>query len=300
MISVVLYQDRNYDINTRIKDGIDSVYKYFINNLDIYNFKYVLYDNFELIKADYAFMWNIYTISKRNTSYRKEVQKFQKKNNNKLIIIELGFINRAIYYSLGYNSISNFGKYPKYPNNNNRLKKLNLSDNVEFNYNKDKDRYILFCLQLIDDAQVCNFNYEEWVLNTIRKIKSLTNRKIIIRKHPLNKLRVFNKKWFNSHKINIEYSNNNLDEDLNNSYCVIAFNSTVLVDAVLNSIPIIAGHYSSIVYDISEKNLENIEKLKKIKKNDIQKCLRKISYKQWTTKEISNGLPFKYLIKNEF
>lgn len=299
MISVVLYQDRNYDINTRIKDGIDSVFKYFINNKN-YNFKYVLYNNFELIKADYAIMWNIYTISKRNTLYRKEVQKFQKKNNNKLIIIELGFINRAIYYSLGYNSISNFGKYPKYPNNNNRLKKLNISDNVEFNYNKDKDRYILFCLQLVDDAQVCNFNYEEWVLNTIRKIKSLTNRKIIIRKHPLNKLRVFNKKWFNGHKINIEYSKNSLDEDLNHCYCVIAFNSTVLVDAVLNSVPIIAGHYSSIVYDISEKNVENIENLNKFNKNNIHKCLRNISYKQWTTQEIGNGLPFKYLIKDEF
>ena len=299
MISVVLYQDRNYDINTRIKDGIDSVYKYFINNLDIYNFKYVSYDNFELIEADYAFMWNIFTISKRNTRYRKEVEKFQKKNNNKLIIIELGFINRSIYYSLGYNSISNFGNYPTFPNNNNRLKKLKIDDNIEFQYDNSEEKYILFCLQLIDDAQVCNFNYEEWVLNTIRKIKSLTNRKIIIRKHPLNKLRVFNKKWFINHKINIEYSNNNLDEDLNNSYCVIAFNSTVLVDAVLNSIPIIAGHYSSIVYDISEKDLENIENLKKINKNNIQKCLRNISYKQWTVKEISNGLPFKYLINND-
>lgn len=299
MISVVLYQDRNYDINTRIKDGIDSVFKYFINNKN-YNFKYVLYDNFELIKADYAIMWNIYTISKRNTLYRKEIHKFQKKNNNKLIILELGFINRSIYYSLGYNSISNFGNYPTFPNNNNRLKKLKIDDNIEFHYDNSEEKYILFCLQLIDDAQVCNFNYEEWVLNTIRKIKSLTNRKIIIRKHPLNKLRVFNKKWFNSHKINIEYSKNSLDEDLNNSYCVIAFNSTVLVDAVLNSVPIIAGHYSSIVYDISEKNVENIEKLKKIKKNDIQKCLRKISYKQWTTQEIGNGLPFKYLIKDEF
>ena len=125
-------------------------------------------------------------------------------------------------------------------------------------------------------------------------------RKIIIRKHPLNKLRVFNKKWFNNHKINIEYSNNSLEHDLNNSYCVIAFNSTVLVDAVLKSVPIIAGHYSSIVYDISEKDLENIENLKKFNKNNIQKCLRNISYKQWTTKEISNGTPLKYLIKDEF
>ena len=299
MISIVLYQDRNYNINSRIKNGIDSIYKYFIHNNN-YNFKYVLYDNFELIEADYAFMWNIYTISKRNTRYRKEVEKFQKKNNNKLIIIELGFINRSIYYSLGYNSISNFGNYPTFPNNNNRLKKLKIDDNIEFHYDNSEEKYILFCLQLIDDAQVCNFNYEEWVLNTIRKIKSLTNRKIIIRKHPLNKLRVFNKKWFNNHKINIEYSNNSLEHDLNNAYCVIAFNSTVLVDAVLKSVPIIAGHYSSIVYEISEKDLENIENLKKFNKNNIQKCLINISYKQWTIKEISNGIPFKYLIKNEF
>ena len=298
MLSVVLYQDRNYFINTRIKDGLASVYRYFNNNNN-YKFKYVLYNNFQLIKADYAIMWNIYTTSKLNTKYRKEIKNFQKKNKDKLIIIELGFINRSMYYSIGYDSISNFGNYPKFPKNNNRLKKLDFNFDIEFNYNNDKERYILFCLQLIDDAQVCNLDYENWVLNTIIKLKSLTDRKIIIRKHPLNKSRVFNKKWFASNKIDIIYSKNNLEEDLENCYCVIAFNSTVLVDAVLKSVPIIAGHYSSIVYKIAENNIENIENLKKFPKNKIIECFRELSYKQWTKTEIIKGKPFKYFINHQ-
>ena len=59
-------------------------------------------------------MWNVYCRFKENTSYRKKIKDFQKNNNNKILIVELGFINRDNYYSFGFDNISNFGNYPKF------------------------------------------------------------------------------------------------------------------------------------------------------------------------------------------
>ena len=127
-------------------------------------------------------------------------------------------------------------------------------------------------------------------------------RKIIIRLHPKLKLTSKRKliKFYEKNLKNyadIDISNNSLNVDFNNSHCVIAFNSTILLDAVLKSIPIIACHYSSIVYDLSEK-IKDIENFKRFSNNDIVNCLSNISYKQWSLKEIEKGIPFKYYIFN--
>ena len=295
MISVVLYQDRNYKINSRIKNGINAIKHYFEKNKN-YKFNFVEYNNFKLVKADYAIMWNIYTNSKNNTIYRKKIRDYQKENKDKLIIIELGFIKRKYYYSMGYNSISNFGSYPKFPDNNIRLKKLNLKYDFKIDYKHNSDKHILFCLQLINDSQVSNINYNDWVYNTLKRIRLYTKRKIFVRRHPLDISRNFKSSNFNKIS-NVEVSYKSLEEDLTNCHCVVAYNSTVLLDAVIKSVPILAGHKSSIVYEIAENMIENIEDLKKFKEKQIFECFKKISYKQWTKKEIMKGLPFRYLIE---
>ena len=44
--------------------------------------------------ARYAVMWNVYCRYKKKTRYRKIVKKHQSKNKNRLIIVELGFLDR--------------------------------------------------------------------------------------------------------------------------------------------------------------------------------------------------------------
>lgn len=297
-ISVTFYQDRNlgeYKLNI-----YKHINEYFQNNNDKYNYKYILYKDFKLVKSDYAIMWNIPGI-KENTIYRQKIIDFQKKHNNKLIIIEEGFIQRGTYYALSYDSIINFGNYPLYPNDLKRFNLLNLKINNTFQTKFKKYQNILFCLQIHYDTQVYFLNYEKWVKKTLIKIRKYCNRKIILRKHPNDNTPFFTGiiSWLKKTKFkNYEISNNSLQKDFEQAYCVIALNSTILVDAVLQYKPILAGHYSSIVYDIAEKKIKNINNLQKFSKEDIINCLKKITYKQWSLEEIKNGTAFPYYIKN--
>ena len=293
-MKIVIYQDRNLK-EKRIQKSLMTIYKSLKENFKDHHIIYIEYSNFKLVKCDYAIMWNVYCKFKNDTFYRKN-KRFSKENNNKTLIVELGFINRDIYYSFGFDNISNFGYYPEFPNNDNRLK-LNL-DIKELNYDVNPTKHILFCSQVPWDTQVQNLDYTKWVINTLKELKKYTNRKIILRKHPKHKVRpgydYFDKNFLLKNELHAEISFNNLKDDLKNCYCVIAFNSTVLVDSILEGIPILSGDKSSIIYDLSTKKVSNIENLDRFKKEDIFKVISKLCYKQWTIEEFKTGEPFKY------
>jgi hypothetical protein len=149
-------------------------------------------------------------------------------------------------------------------------------------------------------TQVQDIDYNKWIIDTIRTIRKYTERNIVIRLHPKhepkNKFKMYDKEFFKHYNLNIEISKNDLNTDLKNCYCVVAYNSTVLLDAILKGVPIIAGSTTSIVSDIAVKDIKLIENLPKFTKEDIIKCFTKISYKQWNVEEIKKGEPFKYYL----
>ena len=296
---IVVYQDRNLT-DKKIIDATSSVLKGLNKKYNkIHEIIYVEFNNFKLIKCDYAIIWNVFCKFKQNTLYRKKVEEFQKKNNDKLIVIENGFINRENYISIGYDHISNFGNYPKFPYNEDRLKKLDLQiKNMSYNTNINKN--ILFCTQLPWDTQVQDVDYSKWIIDTINILKKHTKRQIVIRKHPKSRPKngfdYFDNYFFKKNNLDVIISDKSIEDDFKDSYCVIAFNSTILVDAVINGIPVLSGSETSIVNDICIKDISTVENLHKFSNEDIKKCLSLVAYKQWNLDEISQGIPFDYYI----
>jgi hypothetical protein len=205
-IKIVVYQDRNLKEFT-IQNSLKIIYESLKKNTN-HEIIYVEFKNFKLIKCDFAIMWNVYCKFKQDTDYRKKIKNFQKINNNKLIIVELGFIDRKKYYSFGLDHISNFGNYPKFPNNDIRLKKFSY-ELKELNYNKNPEKHILFCSQVPWDTQVQDLDYSKWIINTLKEIKKYSKRKIIFRKHPKHSKRpgfeYFDKFFLNKNKIDKKF-----------------------------------------------------------------------------------------------
>ena len=172
----------------------------------------------------------------------------------------------------------------------------------QFNYNTNKNKHILFCAQLPWDSQVSKIDYIKWMINTIKSINKITNRKIVFRKHPyfyksnciIKNISYFDNNFFKLNNINIEISENSLDEDLVNCHCVVSYNSTVLVEAALQGIPIFACSESSIINEIAINDISKIENIPQFSENDIKNCFNKLAYKQWTSEEILNGELFTY------
>ena len=177
-IKIVVYQDRNIE-DLRINEGLNTVFNSLKKKYSKNEVLFVNYDQFKLIKADYAVIWNVFCKFKPNTKYREEIKVFQKINNDNLIVLELGFINREKYYSISFDHISNFGNYPEFPNDKIRIQKLNL-DLKNINYNSNSNKHILFCTQVPWDTQVQDIDYYNWVINSIKKLNEYTKEKLLL------------------------------------------------------------------------------------------------------------------------
>ena len=280
-----LYYDRNMT-DKIIGPSIKSIEKYCIKNN--YNINKI-WDKLNK-KSNINIHWGIKCIFKPNTFFRETLTNKYKYS----IIIEQGFLNRKDYRSFGINNYAGLSHI--IPNNcpNDRFNLLNI--NVK-DMNINKKGYILFCGQLPWDTQVQDINYNNYINDLFEKLKKITNRKIVFRYHPLyhtnNKKERF--KIILPDYVIVD-NNKNINDSFKESNVIISYNSTSLVEAILEGRPIIALSKMSIVYDLSNK-IENINNIILPKKKIIMQKLYDISYMQYNLKELEDGTAFNY-IKN--
>ena len=105
-------------------------------------------------------------------------------------------------------------------------------------------------------------------------------------------------------KLEPNENNTSLEVDLINSYCVIAYNSNVALQATLMGIPVIVGDISPckpISYNLDDFKRDErdlINYFNKEPKNRI-KLLYWLSHNQWNLNEFQDGTAWRMLEKNE-
>jgi hypothetical protein len=278
-----LYYDRNMEDNI-IGSTLKSIEKYFNNN------KLNVNKEWGKIKktCDINIHWGIKCVYKPNTHFREVLMNNYKYN----IIIEQGFLNRKYYRSFGINGFAGLSKIMPKNSPKDRFEMLNIKiKDMKIN----NDGYILFCGQLPWDTQVQNINYNDYINNIFTKLKKITNKEIVFRHHPLFKPRgKFN---ITLPKYVKKDENNSLLDSLKDAYCVISYNSTSLVECILEGKPIIALDKMSIVYDLGTSDINNINKLYIPDKKKILQKMYDISYMQYTEKEFENGTAINFIKK---
>ena len=130
---------------------------------------------------------------------------------------------------------------------------------------------------------------EQWIRDTIVKIKRYSNRRIVVRPHPRSQIR----EKFADAVIELpkKLANTYDDFDINYNYhCVINYNAGPSVQAAINGAPTICDS-SSLAFPVSEKweNLENPQL------PDREEWFLKLTHTEWTVEEISQGIPLKRL-----
>lgn len=127
-------------------------------------------------------------------------------------------------------------------------------------------------------------NYIDYIIEKIKQIQLITDRPLIIRSHPLDRIiepylqRIFP---------NIEYSKNqNLYDDLDRAWCMITYNSTSCVESTLYGTPTIVLDPSAVSTPVSQTNLEQIEESWDA---DRSEWCKKIAFHQWQGKELTDG-----------
>lgn len=116
---------------------------------------------------------------------------------------------------------------------------------------------------------------DQWIDDTIFKIKNFTDREIKIRKRPEPR----------SDRI---VSNTFKDFIKDDTFCVVGYSSNALVEAAMHDIPVISlGH--SATKSLYTYQLEDIEKIKPAYQSDKQAWLNHLSYCQFTREELLSG-----------
>ena len=77
-----------------------------------------------------------------------------------------------------------------------------------------------------------------------------------------------------------------IDKVLKNTWCTVTYTSGTGIDAVLHGVPNIACNSGSMVFDVSSKNLEDVENPYK---GDKEIWTNKIAHCQWSIEEFESG-----------
>ena len=122
---------------------------------------------------------------------------------------------------------------------------------------------------------------DQWINETVLKIKNFTDREIKIRKRP-------------EPRADSIVSNTFKDFIKDNTFCVIGYSSNALVEAAMHDIPVIAlGH--SATKSLYNYQLQDIEKIKPAYPSDKQAWLNHLAYSQFTREELISGLAWEFV-----
>ena len=244
--------------------------------------------------------FDICIIFSLKNKYIIEAKKFIKTN---FLILEAPFIFRKInkplkdqhYIRVMWNNHLGQDYIKKYSTrkireNFNKIKILQ-NNTIRPNY--------LIINQMENDSAIVPTDPYEWIKKTVDRIREISNKKIIIREHPLqkkNKPQKIDKIILENNFENCFSSqNDDIYNDLKDTAFCITFSSGAAIEAMIAGVPVYAEDNRSCVFEISSHNL----KYKKfINENDKLNISSALSNTHWSLKEITDGICWNFFKKH--
>lgn len=226
----------------------------------------------------------VFGIAKRAVPFsanRGRVIAEQTKLRQKVVVLETGFINRgdgpSHCYAAGFGGLNGRADFRNQNSDGVRTR-------VELEPWRASEpwKYILLCGQVPWDASVEHIYLEEWLVETYKRLKQITQRRIVFRPHP--------KAIFMM--VGSEQQTGEINWD--HVHAVVTFNSNLAVEAVLNGVPVFVDDVGSMALAVANRSLAYIESPLL---PDRRKWLRDLSYAQWTPDEMRSGLTWKHLFQ---
>jgi hypothetical protein len=209
--------------------------------------------------------------------------------------------NNTPHHYLRYSINGIFPTTGKYCDDNpdpKRWQQIQRDTGIHLQDYRTKGRNIVLCLQRNGGWSMGKLDIQDWIIDTVRRIRKYSDRTIIIRPHPGDKkAQQYLSGRFNriSNLPNVKLSEfgTPLDVDLRKAWAVVNHNSSSTVG------PIIQG-YHSFVTDITnsqcrEVSHDNFSKIENPKEFDRQVWLERISMFHWKFSELSDGTCWRHM-----
>jgi hypothetical protein len=158
--------------------------------------------------------------------------------------------------------------------------------------------HVLLLLQRNGGWSMGNYNVVEWANDTVRKIRQHTDRPIVVRTHPGDKAACDYITSFNQSGEfkNVTISNNkNLLSDLKNCWAAVNHNSSPVVGAAIEGVPIfVTDPVHSQSAEVANHDLVKIETPDM---PDRQLWVERLSMSHWKFEELQNGSCWSHMKK---
>lgn len=197
----------------------------------------------------------------------------------------------SVYYEIGYGGIKNNGIYYNKDSPADRWNQLN----IKLKPWRKTGEYILLLGQTHRGLSSQTINIYDWYNIVVTRIRKITNERIVYRMHP----RIFKhegrikKEIQNVKHLKVHTSlNPNLEDDLLNARCVVAYSTNAATKAILDGIPVFACNEGCITWPVSNHGIKRIKDPEFFPRE--QWC-NDLAYTQWNCAEMKQGLPWQHL-----
>ena len=156
---------------------------------------------------------------------------------------------------------------------------------------------ILICCQRDGGWSMGGEQVLPWLVRTVQQIRKHSDRRIIVRFHPGDKNILNHKRMLARYRLpNVIVSHaENILQDFASTYCLINYNSSPAVAAVIEGIrTIVLDPKNSQAAEVSHHSLADIEKLKDF---DREAWIHKMAQMHWSLEELKDGTAWRHLRK---
>lgn len=256
----------------------------------------IIVEDNKLVNCDIAVMQGFVhnDLSSSHLQFRKRILD----NNRNTIIIDSNlfqFANTAnpnCYLRYSINGVfPTTGFY--FDNNIDTTRWESIKQNLRFDLlpYRTSGKHILLCVQRINGWSMTGNNVQTWLNDTISKIKTYSNRLIVVRKHPGDKQQ---KSLIIPRDVKVSNSQF-ITEDLQKAWATVTFNSSPGVASLINGVPVfvtdpITQH--SQTWPICNLNLSNLENPTL---TDRTHWINKLSQCHWNDYEIESGKAWSFM-----
>jgi hypothetical protein len=233
---------------------------------------------------------------------RKNAIDLQKRNNKRSLIVDSSLFLYANkenpHHYLRYSFDGVFPTTGFYFDQNIdpiRWQKISKRLNLNLKPWRSNGDHILICLQRDGGWSMQGVRIQQWLDNTVFKIRQHSKRKIVVRTHPGDKK--INSILKINHKNMVLSNNKNLTDDLKNCWATIVYNSSPGVASVIEGIPVFLTDpqpKNSQSFEVSNVDLNLIENPVMPER---QHWVEKISMSHWNFEELRSGEAWKHIRK---
>lgn len=289
--------------NLKNQEKID-VLRFFSDGVRKNNDECVDNDTYQYIDADVGVLqgW-VHTNSgnRPHLNLRKDIINTQVSHNKHVVAIDSNLFlyanteNPLHYLRYSFNDVfPNTGNYCDTLVDPTRWTKISKELNLSLKEYRTTGDHILLLAQRNGGWSMGNYDVQDWCINVIHQLRQYTDRPIVIRGHPGDKeslkyLNVNNPmcriKGFKN--VTISNNRNSLVSDLKNCWAVVNHNSSPVVGAAIEGIPVFVTDITkSQCREIANTDLTKIETPALINR---QAWVERISMFHWNFNELKSG-----------